>query len=332
MPLNTKQLESRVHSGLDGVYLVAGEEPLLIQEAADAIRAKARERGFDEREVLAVEPGFNWERLHETGANLSLFSSRRLIELRLADARPGEAGSRALQAYVESPPPDAVMLVLAGSLDRKARSSKWFKALESAGAAVYVWPVKPHQLPRWIEGRMRAAGLAPERGAAETLAALTEGNLLAAAQGIQRLALLHAGAPISTEQIRECVADNARFNVFDLADKLLAGRIQPVLRSLDRLREEGVEPALVLWALARELRSVAAVADRVARGATPDKALAEERVWASRKRLVGQAAQRLGSARALALLQGAARADRVNKGAEPGQPWEELVNLCIRAC
>lgn len=332
MPLNTKQLENRLRGGLDAVYLVAGEEPLLVQEATDAIRARARNGGFYEREVLAVEPGFNWDRLLEAGANMSLFSNRRLIELRLADARPGEAGARALQTYAGAPPPDAVLLVVAGSLDRKARSSRWFKALESAGAAVYVWPVKSNQLPRWVEDRMRATGLAPEQGSAEELAVLTEGNLLAAAQGIQRLALLHADARVSPGQVRECVADNARFNVFDLADKLLAGRIRPVLRSLDRLREEGVEPALVLWALARELRSVAAVADRVARGASPDKALAEERVWASRKRLVGRAAQRLGPARALALLHTAARADRVNKGVEPGQPWEELVNLCIRAC
>lgn len=331
MPLNPGQLASRLAGGLASVYLLAGDEPLLVQEAADAVRSKARQSGFAERDVLSVEAGFNWDRLREAGANLSLFAARRLIELRLPDGKPGEAGSKVLQAYAAEPPPDTVLLVLAGALDRKVRSSRWFKALEGAGVAVYAWPVKSHQLPRWLADRMRAAGLAPEPAAVEELAALTEGNLLAAAQGVHRLSLLYPGSAVNADQVRECVADNARFNVFDFADKVLAGKVRAALRSLDRLQQEGVEPVLVLWALARELRGVAAVAGRMAAGAGVEQALNAERVWASRKRLVGQAAQRLGERQALALLRCAARADRVNKGAEPGRPWEELVNLCTGA-
>ncbi len=327
--LKINQLHGRLAGRLDFIYLVAGEEPLLVQEAADAVRAKARQAGCEERQVLTVEPGFDWRRLRGAGANLSLFASMRLIELRLGDAGPGTDGGKALQNYAAEPPPDTVLLVTAGSLDRKARSAHWFRSLDAAGAAAYAWPVRAGELPGWSAGRMRGAGLQPTEGAARELARLTEGNLLAAAQGVRRLALLYPDGRITPSQVHECVADNARFDVFAFADKLLGGRIVPVLRSLDRLREEDVMPVLVLWAVTRELRGVAAVARRVEAGVPMEQALNDEKVMFWRKELVGQAAKRLGERGALELLQDAARADRVIKGEGARQPWEELLNLCL---
>lgn len=328
MPLNTEQLTARLKDRLCPVYLLAGEEPLLVQESADRLRAAARGQGYAEREVLQVSPDFNWGRLREAGANLSLFASQRLIELRMGSGKPGNDGSRALKAYAADPPPDTVLLVLAGSLDRTARSSAWFKALESAGLAVYAWPIQPGQLPGWLAQRLRAAGLSADKEAVEELAALTEGNLLAASQAVSRLALLYPGSRIAREQVRECVADNARFNVFDLTDKLLAGNTHAALRSLDRLREEGAAPPLVLWAIVRDLRTLALVCGRTSRGENMQQALAGANVWSRRKRPIAQAAQRLGEYRTLILLRGAAHADRVAKGAAYGLPWEELVELC----
>lgn len=329
--LRPDQLPGQLSRGLAPLYLVAGEEPLLVQEAADRIRARAREAGADEREVLHVEAGFDWSRLSDSGDSLSLFARRRLVELRLSEAKPGDAGSRALVRYAERLPEDVTLLVIAGRLDRRARASAWFRALERAGIVVYAWPVKRAQWPQWIAARCRAGGLAAEPQAVEVLAERTEGNLLACAQEIQKLALLYPDGRLDRERALASVGDHARFDVFDLPDRVLSGQVRQAVRSLQRLREEGVEPVLVLWALTRDLRLLVRASAKRARGASAEQALRSAGVWSFRQPAFRAALSRFDEAGARALLARAARVDRVVKGVCAGQPWGDLLELCCVA-
>lgn len=330
MNLRPEQLPQFLRKSLEPLYLLAGDEFLLVQEAADAVRAKARHEGFTEREVLYAETGFDWGRLARAGENLSLFGDRRLLELRIGGARIGDQGSAALRAYVRRLPQDIVLLIIAGALDRKARQAAWYRDVERAGVSVYAWPVKGERLPAWIAARMRACGLAAEPAVVDLLAERTEGNLLACAQEIDKLALLFPDGPPDARAVAAAVADSARFDVFDLPDQVLAGSARAAVRRLDRLREEGVEPVLVLWSLARDLRVLARAAGGVARGMSPQQALTQVGVWKSRLPPFTAALARVNPAQASLLLAQAAWVDRVVKGV-PGQPWEELLKLCVRA-
>ncbi|RMD77837.1 MAG: DNA polymerase III subunit delta, partial [Gammaproteobacteria bacterium] len=257
MRLRPEQLAGHLQGGLLPAYLVAGDELLLVQEAADAVRAAARRAGCEERVVLEGGPGCDWARLREEARALSLFASRRLVELRLPSPRPGEAGARALQAWAEDPPPGDVLLVTAPRLDREAQRARWVAALEAAGALVAVWPVERARYPAWVRARLEAAGFRPEPEAVAALAERTEGNLLACAQAVERLALLRPGGGALDEgAVLEAVAGGARYGVFELAERALAGDAAGAARALAALRAEGTEPALVLWAVARELRAL----------------------------------------------------------------------------
>lgn len=326
MELRPEQLPGDLRkNGLRPLYLLAGEEPLLVHEAADDLRAAARAQGYDEREVLHADTGFDWQRLAAAGDNLSLFSSHRILELHLPDKGPGQAGGAALTEYAAAPSPDTLLLVLAAGLQASQRRNAWYKSLAGAGAAVYAWPVPGNALPDWIERRAAARGVRMSPEAVTVLAALTEGNLLAAAQEIDRLALLFPDTTVDAEAMRSAGADAARFAVFDLPAKALAGDAAGAVRSIERLREEGVDAVPVLAALARELRLLY----RLARAGDREQALASVRMPPTRKRQLASAAGRVRPVAVLALLRRAARLDRVNKGAAAGRPWEELVRLAL---
>ena len=329
MRLKPDQLEGQLRRGLAHLYLVFGDEPLLIQEAADSIRARARKDGFDEREVLTVEPGFDWDRLSQTAASGSLFASHRLLELRLGEAKPGDAGGKALRAHAADPPPDTLLLISAARIDPASQNSAWFKALDQAGMVVQVWPVGARALPDWIGRRMRAGGLIPEPGAAQWLAERVEGNLLAAAQEIDRLAILHEGA-VNVATL-EGIGDSARYNVFDLVDSALAGEAARVSRILRVLEAEGVDPVLCCWALHRELKVLTQLALAARQGQRVEALMPRLGVRERRKPLLRAALKRLGVGECRRLLGDCARLDRLIKGsATGGTPWEEMLDLVVR--
>jgi len=312
------------------VWLITGDEPLQLDEAAAAIRGAARARGFSERELYSAETGFDWGQITAAAQSLSLFGERKLIELRLPSGKPGDAGSKALIGYCAAPPEENLLLVITGKLDKRDQSSKWFQALDQAGVVVQVWPVEPRALPAWVERRMRLAGLEPTREAAQLLAERAEGNLLAAAQEVEKLRLLLGeGARIDLEAVRSAVVESARFNVFELADAALLGDAPRTARMVAGLRAEGSEPPVVLWALAREIRTLASIAGEVARGTAPDQAIAQKGVWAKRRPLFATALERYGVNGWRRLLRRAQRIDRIIKGAQPGNAWDELVQLAL---
>jgi DNA polymerase-3 subunit delta len=329
MRLRADDLEGHLKRGLLPIYLVSGDEPLQLNEATDALRAAARAQGYTEREVLQVETGFDWGALAAAGSNLSLFAERKLIELRLPSGKPGDAGAKALTAYATAPSPDNLLLISCGKLEKQQQSSKWFKALEAAGAVLQVWPVEPRALPGWIRQRLLSRGMQPTPEAAQLLAERVEGNMLAAAQEVEKLVLLHGTGALDGETVRTAVADSARYDVFELADAALGGDAARCARIVEGLRGEGEEPVLILWALVREVRTLALVAAEQAAGTPLDTLLQQQRVWDKRKPLYQAALKRHNLRRWRALLRRAARLDRVCKGAEPGNPWDELLQFSL---
>ncbi|MGH8539080.1 MAG: DNA polymerase III subunit delta [Stenotrophobium sp.] len=331
MQLKTSQLASHLARGLAPLYVVAGEEPLLIQETLDAIRARARKDGYSEREVLDADRYFDWQRLAEVCASLSLFAARRIVELNLSGT-PDEPGRKVLQKLAAQPQPDTLLIVICGALDYRQKSASWFLALEQAGASIYAWPVKPPELPGWIAERARAAGLELDADAVRELAARTEGNLLAAAQDIAKLKLLFPQGLVSAEQLAQAVADSARYEAFDLNDRILCGDAAGAVRSLGRMREEGVEVMEILGALLWSLRQWAQA--QVFYAQSGDAARACEMARVPRLRQAGllralprtRLPQIYGWLRRCALIDSAAKS---TNGKE--QAWEELLTLALAA-
>jgi DNA polymerase-3 subunit delta len=331
MRIGTEQLPQHLERGLKPLYAVVGEEMLLALEAMDRIRARARAEGYSERAVLTVDSGFNWNELAFAASAQSLFSARRLLELRIPTGKPGVSGTEAIQAYCEGLPPDTVTLVCLPGLDWRAQKAGWFEALDRAGVVVEAKPVTRKALPEWLAGRLRAQNQEAEREALEFIADRVEGNLLAAHQEVQKLALLLPAGKMAGEQIRAAVADVARFDVFNLGEAVLEGDVPHLARMLDGLRGEGVAPPLVLWAIAEEIRAIGRVLDAVQSGRTPPQLWREARVWGnSHQQLMQQHYRRFTREQVEAALRHAAHADRMAKGLIRGDVWDELLQLALR--
>jgi DNA polymerase-3 subunit delta len=327
MRLKPEQLAAHLQQGLAPLYLAFGDEPLLVQEAADAIRAAARSAGYSERELFTVESGFSWQSLLASGSNLSLFAERRIAELRIPTGKPGVEGGKTIEQYCANLPPDTLTLVVCPKLDKTQQASKWFKALEAAGAAVQVYPVERQRLPDWIAGRLAAQNQRGERDALQFLADRVEGNLLAAHQEIRKLGLLYPAGALTFAQVKEAVLDVSRYDVFNLAEAMLAGEAARFARVLDGLRGEGVAPTLALWALTQEIRTLARIALGQSRGVPIAQGMRDARVWDSRQGLIERALKRIGGGRLVAAIKRAALIDRTIKGLERGDVWDELLQL-----
>ena len=314
--------------GLAGAYLVTGAEPLLIAEAAAAIRQAARAAGYADREVHFIERGFDWDELLRDSANLSLFASRRLIELKFSSTPDVEA-QRVLASLAARPPADTILLV-AGELDRKPLAAAWVKAFEQDGVLVVTQPVERGALPGWIRERLGRHGVGIDAAAAQVLADRVEGNLLAAQQEVERIALLMPGATLGPEDVARLVADSARYDVFELSAAAFAGQPERALRILAGLRAEGREPPLVLWALVNDLRALSRVTQRLLRERSMDVAFRAEQVWSNRQAPLRAALARFDREGINSLLAAAARADRVAKGVVRGDSWVEIERLVAR--
>ena len=330
MKLRAEQLAGHLQNGLRPIYLLSGDEPLQMMEAGDAIRQQARQQGVNEREVLhAAATGFDWNTLSAAANTLSLFAEQRLIELHLPTGKPGNEGSKALCEYAARPPEDTVLLVLSGKLDKAAQNSKWAKALDQAGVTIQCWPIKPEELPAWVGRRMQGCGLHAANDATVLLAERVEGNMLAAAQEVEKLLLLYGPGQLTLEQVEEGVANSARYNVFELVDTALAGDAVRSTRILQGLYGEGLEPVLILWALLREIRSLCTMAEQLEQGQPLGQILTAQRVWDNRKAVVTAALKRHRARTWQSLLRMGGRIDRIVKGAEPGNARDELQQLAL---
>ncbi len=329
MLLKGEQLAGHLERELRPLYVLYGDEPLLVLEAADAIRAKARQQGYGEREVLTALTGFDWEQLRAAGGNLSLFGDRKLVDLRIPSGKPGREGGAALQAWCGNLSQDVLLLVTLPELDWKEEKAAWFSALAQAGVAVKLNAPPLAELPGWIAGRLRRQQQSTDQEALAFIAERVEGNLLAAHQEIQKLALLYPPGTLSRENVREAVLNVARYDLDGLREALLAGDLGRLARTLDGLCQEGEAPPLVLWAMSEEIRALAIIRCGLDAGRPLDGLLKDARAWGTRQSLMKRALQRLSRSTLEAAIVHAARIDRLAKGLGRGNVWEEFQRLAI---
>lgn len=339
MQLKPDQLAGHLQRGLQPLYTLHGDEPLLALEATDAIRAAARQAGHTEREVYTVSGAhFDWSSLLGSAQAMSLFASAKIVEIRIPSGKPGKEGSVALQRYCERLPEGVVTVLTLPRLDRQQAGSAWFSALDAAGVTLRLDPVERAALPQWIAQRLAAQGQRVAAGdeGQRTLAFFAdrvEGHLLAARQELGKLALLYPQGELSFEQVESAVLNVARYDVFKLGEAVLTGQVARVLRMLDGLRAEGEAAALVHWALAEDIRALKRCKDAVAGGKPLPMALRENRVWGLRERLFERALPRLDSRLLEQLVEAAHECDGLVKGLThplwPSDPWAGLRRLAL---
>lgn len=308
---------------LKPVWLIAGSEHLLVLEAADRLRLRARELGYSEREVYDVDNRFDWNELAMAGNAMSLFATRRVIDVRMPTGRPGKEGGAAIAAWAESPPPDTLLLITAQDWS-KQHEGAWVSAIDRAGVSMPVWPLKREEMPAWISARLGSRGVKATRDAIELLAERVEGNLLAAAQEIDKLALLVGSAMLDVELLEASVADDARFDAFRLTDAAIAGDTARALRIVAGLQAEGEEAIPLLGWLLSQLRLLLRLSDA---GANLNQAFRTERVWDARQPMFKRALKAGNATHWERCIVHAARIDRIAKGRADGDVWRELERL-----
>ncbi len=344
MQLSIAQLPAHLQKGLRPLYVLHGDEALLVQEAGDAIRAAARTAGYTERSVhVAQGAHFDWSGVLAAGGSLSLFADKQIVEVRIPSGKPGKDGSAALQQIAEQAAGNdsTLTLVLLPRLDKATRTGAWFGALDAAGVALQIDPVERAALPQWIAQRLVAQGQRVPAGEAgqRTLAFFAdrvEGNLLAAHQEIVKLGLLHPAGELTPEQIEAAVLDVARYDVFKLSEAVLGGQRARVQRMLDGLQAEGVAEVLVHYTLAEDIRALVRVKDALTAGRPLPMALREQRIWGLRERLFERVLPRLSENQLAQLLHAAHLVDGIVKGLKspgwPAQPWQALHRLAQSLC
>ena len=330
MLLKGEQLAAHLERELRPLYVLYGDEPLLVLEAADLIRAKARQKGYSEREVLTVLPHFDWGQLLAAGGNMSLFGDKKLIDLRIPTGKPGKEGGAALQQWCQHLSLDNLLLITLPELDWREEKAVCFTALVNAGVVVK-WMAPPlAELPGWIAGRLRRQQQNADLESLKFIAERVEGNLLAAHQEILKLGLLYPAGTLTAAQIREAVLNVARYDIDGLREALLTGDLARLQRTLDGLMQEGEAPPLVLWAMSEEIRALTTIRLGMDAGKPVDMLLKDAKVWGPRAVPVKKALQRLSTAALEAALQHAGQIDRLAKGIGQGNIWEEFLRLGLR--
>lgn len=332
MQLRHHDLHAHLSRKLAPLYVVHGDEPLAAIEAADAIRAAARRAGCEERDVFIVEQHFRWDGFVAANANLGLFGTRKLVDVRIASGKPGVEGAAVLERHARNLPADNVTLISLPRVDRATQSSAWFAALAEHGVTIAVAPIDRAALPAWIAERLSRNN---QRVAPETLAFLAErceGNLLAARQEIDKLGLLLAPGPLTHDDVERAVANVARYDIQELSEAWLIGDAARTLRIIDSLQSEGEPMTLVVWQLGEDLHALAAVHDAVGRGQALATAMRGVRVWGKRQPALERAARRISGAAVLPLLASLAKLDALAKGIGRGDPWDAVAAIALELC
>ena len=312
------------------IYFCYGEEPLQVLECADGLRQRAFATGIEERQVFDAETGIDWQALADESNAMSLFARRRLFEIRLGERKPDKLGLEVLERLLTRAAPDDIVLVTAGKIDGQTRKTRWFKLLEQHAVCVTARDLRGPALSEWLNRRATRAGKRLTRAAVDIIADRVEGNMLAAAQEVEKLCLLIDAETIDDQDVIVAVRDSARFDVFLLVDAVVGGDLARALRIVRGLREEGTEPLLLNWALGRELRQLAQMSQLRDQGAAIDQVLEQYRVWPARRSPTKRVLTRLGTDALLALLKYANFIDTVVKGAQLGEPWDEIEILAMK--
>ncbi len=324
-----QKLGEALQKGLAPVYFLSGDEPLQLGEAADAIRKAARQAGFSEREVISVDSHFEWHLLAETASSLSLFADKKIIDLRIPDGKLGNDGAKALQAYCNHLPSDTLVLISTAKIAATSLKTRWFEAIDDCGVVVQIWPLDGMDLIHWLQQRAAQRGLQIELEGIKLLASKIEGNLLAAAQEIEKLYVLYGARLISAETITDVVADSSRYDVFKLVDAILSGRTKRILKIVQGLREEGIAAPVVLWGLTREARLLLSIQTQLQQRIPKEQVFKNHQLWDKRKVLINDALSKLTRKQLFDVLVLSAKADQQIKGQQQGDPWETLLHICL---
>ena len=332
MKIYANQVAAHITRKLPPVFLIAGEEILLQQEAADAIRAKARADGFTERELYIAERGFDWGSLLSHAGNFSLFASQKIVELRLPTGKVAKEGKDLIAELIENQPDDILLIILCPKLERGVTSTRWFKAIDKLGVFVDVRPIRPEHLNRWMDQRLQSKGLRAETDAVRLLVDRVEGNLLAAAQEIDKISLVYPKGNLTLQQVQSAVANSARYDVYRLTDAALSGWKRRALKILDGLQAEGTESILVLWAILRDLHQLIAAAHAMQSGKNINSAMRGVGIWDNRSVAFATALKTHSITVLYQFLDHASDIDRVIKGQKPRKErgrnaWNELALL-----
>jgi len=327
MNVRPDQLKSMIAKTVYPVYMVSGDEPLQQMESLDLIRSFLREQEYSEREILDVDAQFDWQRLVEEAASMSLFASRRIVELRLPSAKPGKQGSQALKDYLSRPPEDTVLIVNAGKVDGNSKKAAWYKAIDQNGLVVQCWPVSVDKLSFWLQQRFKKRDMDADNEVLAYISQHVEGNLLAADQEIEKLYLLLGPGKISYSDVAEAVTSQSRYNVFELVDMLLSGNTKRVIKIIAGLKAEGIVPVVVNWALTKDIRLLSQVSKDVS---SADFVLKRSGVWQSRVTLFKSCMSRHSQRSFQLLLKRCAYIDAVSKGMIDANVWDEIETLCVR--
>ena len=335
MKIKPEQLASSLQQELRPLYWINGDEPLLLQERADQIRAYCRDNEYQDREVFAVDRTFNWELFSQATSNLSLFTDKKLIELRLDSARLEEPGKQALQRYVDSPNPDYLILIMSPRIEPATLNTKWFKSLDQSMIMLQVWPLSADELPSWLSQRLLRSGINATPDALQLLADKVEGNLLAAVQEIEKLILIsepenNQTINLDADTVMHLVADSSRYNTFALVDAALAGDSKRVLKLVRGLNNEGVVPLALVGAVSGELRRLLPMLKKVQSGQSINAVVQSSRINYKRKQAVTRALKRMHPGLVYSLLDQTRLVDYAVKGLSTNNPWIELENLFLR--
>jgi len=329
MRLTQAQLEPHLKQGLQPTYVLVGDEPLAQRECLDAIRVAATTQGFDERTSLIVERSFNWQQVQNFGQSISLFSSRRLLELNIPNGKPGVEGAKALQALATKTLPDTSVIIILPTLERDAKNSAWFSTLESHTQVITLSEVDATNLPKWIANRLAQQGQHTSIQTLEFLAHQVEGNLLAANQEVQKLSLLYPQGELSDEVVREAVLNVSRYDPFQLGEAVLAGDAERTVRILQGLQDEGETAVAVMNPLMWVLRPLVRIKQAEMRGANLTAAMTNARIYGDKQALVKRALTRLSLRQLDAALQKLVDIDKMAKGVMLGDAWLEISRLCF---
>ena len=327
--LEQNQLKQQLNNKLLPLYVLVGDEPLAQSECLDTIRQAARKAGADERSSFIVERNFNWQQIQQFGQSLSLFSSQRILEIHIPSGKPGVDGGKALTELSAKPIPDTTTIIVLPSLEREAKNSAWFNALQSASTIIDLKEIAPNQLPQWLSTRLAAQNQRCDAASLEFIAHQVEGNLLAAYQEIQKLALLYPAGEISAESVRDAVLNVSRFDAFQLGEAVLAGDAARTTRILQGLQDEGENAVAVMNPLMWALRPLVRIKLAEARGESVVNAMTNARIYGDRQSLVKRALARLSLRQLEAALQKLCDIDRTAKGVMQGDAWLELSRLCF---
>lgn len=329
MRVKPEQLNTSLQKTLGAVYLISGDEPLQIVELSDSIRQAAKQAGFLEREIFSTDTGFEWSEITTSARSISIFGDKKVIDLRVPTANFGNEGGKTLISHCEKLPTDTVLLITCGKLNAAAMKTKWFEAVDKVGVTIQVKPLEGEELIQWLQNRLQQRGLNADRAGLLLLAERIEGNLLAAAQEIEKLYVLYGASLLTQAQIFDVVADSSRYDVFKLIDAIGTANPNRIFKVLAGLRNEGVAPPVVLWALMREARTLSKVKIELAEGKSKDSVFRNNQIWNKRAGVIEKAIKRLPHTKLFEILTLSAKADRQAKGQESGDVWETILAVCL---